>query len=252
MSIDLNCDLGEGGPHDAALLPLVSSVNVACGGHAGDERTMAAIVELARRHDVAIGAHPGYRDAGGFGRRERSLSPTATVDLVLQQIEVFARIAGAALHHVKLHGALYTTVSHDEERGGAVAAALAAHWPRLVVYALAGCPFGGLARQAGLAVAEEAFLDRGYAADGTLLPRSTPGGLIDDPAEAASRACRLALAGLVTTAAGTDLAIRPDTLCIHGDGADSLACARAVRMALDRAGVVVHTSAGRRAAPAAG
>ncbi|NBW86381.1 MAG: LamB/YcsF family protein [Planctomycetia bacterium] len=247
MTIDLNCDLGEGGPHDAMLMPLVSSANIACGGHAGDEGTMAAAVDLARRHGVAIGAHPGYRDAAHFGRRDVPLTAAATADLVLHQVAALARIAGTLLHHVKLHGALYNRVSHDTESAAAVVAALASHWPGLVVYALADSPFVALARSAGLAVAAEAFLDRGYAADGALLPRSSPGAVICDPRAAAVRARRFVQVGLVTSVAETDLGIRPDTLCIHGDGADPVSLARAVRDALDQAGVAVRPPAGRRA-----
>ena len=249
MTIDLNCDLGEGGVHDATLMPLISSANIACGGHAGDETTMAAAVDLARRHGVAIGAHPGYLDIAGFGRREVPLTPEATADLVLQQVAALARIAGPRLHHVKLHGALYATVNRDLDRAAAVVAALADHWPRLAVYALAGSPFASLARSAGLAVAAEAFLDRGYAVDGTLLPRSAPGAVIRDPLAAAARACRFVEAGLVASVAGTDLAIRPDTLCLHGDGSDPVSLARAVRNALDDAGVAVRPPAGRRWPP---
>jgi UPF0271 protein len=245
MTIDLNCDLGEGGPHDAVLMQFVSSANIACGGHAGDEETMAAAVDLARRHGVAIGAHPGYLDPVHFGRREVALSSEETAELVLRQVALLARITGPSLHHVKLHGALYASVSRDVERAGAVVAALADRWPRLVVYALAGSGFASLARNAGLAVAAEAFLDRGYAGDGSLLPRSAPGAVTCDPRVAAARALRFVQAGLVTSAAGADLAIRADTLCIHGDGADPVSIASAVRNALDKAGVIVRAPAAR-------
>jgi KipI family sensor histidine kinase inhibitor len=244
-TVDLNCDLGEGMEHDAALMPLISSANIACGGHAGDERTMAAAVALARRHGVAIGAHPGHDDRQHFGRRERLLSPESAAALVLGQIAALATHAGADLHHVKLHGALYHQVDDDDALAAAVAAALRARFPGLVVYARAGGALARLARAEGLAVAEEAFIDRAYRGDGRLAPRSTPGAVIADVAAAADRARRLVGAGCIEAIDGTHLAIRADTLCIHGDGMDPVALAAAVRDALGRAGVAIRPPGGR-------
>ncbi len=243
--IDLNCDLGEGAGHDAEIMPFITSASVACGTHAGNAETMAAAVGLARLHGVAIGAHPGHADREHFGRREVALGADAAAFLVTAQIDRLAALAGPDLHHVKLHGGLYHQVSRDGLLADAVAAAIAARWPHLVVYALAGSTLADRARAAGLAVAEEAFIDRGYAADGSLLPRSLPGSTIDDPREAATRAVALATRGRVPTLDGGEVEIAADTLCIHGDGRSPVATARAVRRALAAAGVTVAVAGGR-------
>jgi 5-oxoprolinase (ATP-hydrolysing) subunit A len=240
MTIDLNCDLGEGGVSDAELMPLVSSANIACGAHAGSRDLMAATIALARRHGVAVGAHPGHADPGHFGRRELDLGAAATAALVLDQIAALATLAGGTLHHVKLHGGLYHQVSREAALADAVAAALAARWPGLVVYALSGSLFARRSRDLGLRVAEEAFIDRAYAADGALVPRAHRGATIDDPREAAVRGRRIAVEGRVATIDGGDIPLRADTLCIHGDGRDPVACAREVRRALAAAGWRVH------------
>ena len=243
MRIDLNCDVGEGAGHDPALMTLVSSANIACGGHAGDDDTMRAAVALARRHGVAIGAHPGHQDRAHLGRRVMAISPAAAADLVLAQIGRLTAVAGEALHHVKLHGALYHQAEADAALAGALVAAIAAAQPRLVIYALAGGRFAAAARAGGLAVAEEAFLDRAYADSGALVSRGEPGALLADPAAAAARAVELVRDGRVRSAAGRDLTIRAATLCIHGDGPDPVGIARAVRRALDAAGIVVAAPA---------
>jgi 5-oxoprolinase (ATP-hydrolysing) subunit A len=244
LTIDLNCDLGEGGPHDAELMPLVSSANIACGGHACDAATMAAAVALARRHGVAIGGHPGHVDREHFGRRELPITPAEAAALVIDQVAALEALAGEPPRHVKLHGGLYHQVGRDEALGEAVVQAILARWPCMVLVAFAGSPLVAVARRHGLAVAEEAFLDRAYAADGSLLPRSQPGAMIDDPHEAAARAVRLVCEGVVEAIDGRRLPITADTLCIHGDGATSLAIARAVREAFDRAGIVVAPRGG--------
>lgn len=244
-SIDLNADLGEGAAHDAELMPLVSSANVCCGAHAGGGDAIAATVRLALRHGVAVGAHPGHADREHVGRRELAIEPGACAALVDAQIEAVAAVAGPALHHVKLHGGLYHQVGRDRRLAAAVAALLADRWPRLVVYAAAGSVFGHVARERGLAVADEAFIDRGYSADGTLVPRGRPGALIEDPAEAAARAVRLAAGSSVTTAAGGEVRITADTLCVHGDGRRAVEVAMAVRAALLAAGVVIRPATGR-------
>jgi len=246
LRIDLNCDLGEEAGHDAEIMPFISSANIACGGHAGDDEIMAATVALARHHGVAIGAHPGHADREHFGRREIQLGGRETAALVTAQIARLAAVAGPHLHHVKLHGGLYHQVSRDALLADAVAAAIAAHWPQLVIYALAGSPLADRGRTAGLLVAEEAFIDRAYALDGSLLPRSRAGATIKDPREAATRAVALATRGRVRAIDGGEIEIAADTLCIHGDGHDPVATARAAREALAAAGVTV---AGFRAIP---
>lgn len=246
LTIDLNCDLGEGGPHDAELMPLVSSANIACGGHAGDARTMAAAVALARRHGVAIGAHPGHVDREHFGRRELPITPAAAATVVIDQVAALEAIAGEPPRHVKLHGGLYHQVGRDETLGEAVVNAILARWPRMVLVAFAGSPLVAVARRHGLAVAEEAFLDRAYAAGGAMVPRFESGAMIDDPHEAAVRAVRLVCEGVVEAIDGTRLPIAADTLCIHGDGIRSLAIASAVHNAFKRASIPVASPSGCR------
>lgn len=246
MQVDLNCDVGEGAGHDAELMPLVSSANIACGGHAGDDDTMRATVALARRHGVAIGAHPGHPDRAHGGRRPQPISPAAAADLVLGQIERLAAVAGGGLHHVKLHGALYHQAEEDAALAAAIAAALGRAHPRLVVYALAGGRFAAAARACGLAVADEAFLDRAYVDSATLVPRDQPGALVTDPTAAAARAVELVRAGRVRSAGGRDLVIRAATLCLHGDGPNPLALAHAVRQSLAASGIEVTAAVGHR------
>lgn len=236
-TIDLNCDLGEGAGDDAAVMPLVTSVNIACGGHAGDDDTMQTTVILARRHGVAIGAHPAHRDRLHFGRVARPLAPPAAARLVLEQVAALAGIAGPDLAHVKLHGGLYHQVATDFSLAAAVVAALAAEWPWLVLYAPAGSLLVGVARDRGLVVAEEAFVDRRYGEDGLLLPRSEPASVIADPGQAAEQGVLIAREHRVRTAGGRFVDLRADTLCLHGDGAAPLATAHAVRRALTGAGV---------------
>lgn len=238
-TIDLNCDLGEGAALDAAVMPLVTSANIACGGHAGDEATMAATVALARRHGVAIGAHPGHADREHCGRRELPIAPADAAALVVEQVARLEAVAGETPRHVKLHGGLYHQVARDVALATAVADAIAARWPTMIVIAPAGSRLVAVARARCLAVAEEAFVDRAYAADGSLVPRSQPGAVIADPRAAAERAVRLVREGVVETNDGTTLALAADTLCIHGDGPDPAAFAAAVRAELARAGIHV-------------
>jgi len=239
-TIDLNCDLGEGAGQDAALMPLVSSANIACGAHAGDAATMAATVALARAHGTAIGAHPGFEDRENFGRTERAVTPAEAARLVAAQVAALAAIAGPDLRHVKLHGALYNQTARDAALAAAVAKRLAADWPRLVVFALAGSEFARAARARGLAVAEEVFADRTYRADGALTARSRPDALIHDEETAVAQVRRMVLEGKVGSVDGTDAAVRADTVCVHGDGARATAFARRLREELDRCGVAVR------------
>ena len=200
--IDLNADLGEGGSEDELLLGLVSSCNIACGGHAGSDEIMRRTLAHALAAGVAIGAHPGYEDRENFGRRELQMTPQAVTELVVRQVGKLAALAqetGASLDHVKPHGALY----HQANRDLSLAAA---------------------ARAAGVIVRAEGFADRRYQNDGSLQPRSQPGAVIEDPAEAVAQALALAGSG------------RFETLCVHGDGAHAATLLRAVRSALENAG----------------
>ncbi|MFM7205476.1 MAG: 5-oxoprolinase subunit PxpA [Planctomycetaceae bacterium] len=244
-AIDLNCDLGEGADHDADLLSLVSSANVCCGRHAGSDDLSAVTVRRAVSRGVAVGAHPGHADRSHFGRRELPLTATAAATLVDEQVAMLAAQAGPALHHVKLHGGLYHQVGRDAGLAEAVAAMLADRWPQLVVYAAAGSTFAAVARGRGLAVAAEAFPDRGYRRDGTLVPRGEPGAIVEDPTEAATRAVRLAADGIVRTVDGIEISLPTETLCIHGDAPGAVDVARAIRAALEAADIAVCAATGR-------
>jgi UPF0271 protein len=241
--IDLNCDLGEGAGHDAELMPLITSANIACGGHAGTGDTMRATVELALRHGVAIGAHPGLEDRPNFGRKEFPLSPDEARALVRRQLEALDRIArscGARIRHVKPHGALYNIASRDAELAHAVASAVREADPQLILVGLAGGELLSAGRACGLRVASEVFADRNYEPDGSLTPRLRPGAMISDGAFAAARALQMIREGIVVAADGTQVPIAADTICVHGDGPDAVDFARRLRMELAAGAVLVH------------
>jgi len=239
-AIDLNCDLGEAAGHDAALMPLISSANVASGGHAGDRRSIAVTVARARDHGVAIGCHPGHADPAGFGRRPLPISPTVAADLVATQLAEFAAVAGDSLRHLKLHGALYHQVGGDEPLATAVSRRLAADWPQLMLFAPAGSRLATIAAAEGLRVVAEGFADRRYAATVSLLPRSDPAALITDPAAAAAQAVAIATAGRVHDATGQPLSLFAETLCIHGDGPAPVRLLKAVRQRLVAANFAIE------------
>lgn len=246
--VDLNCDAGEGfGPwpmgNDEALIPLMTSVNIACGAHAGDPIVMRRTVELAARHDVSVGAHPGYPDLQGFGRRVLALTPAEVEAWVLAQIGALAAIAravGVSLQHVKAHGALYNTASDDPALAMAIARAVRAYDADLVLVARAGSLQASVGREVGLRVAEEAFADRGYDPQGRLLPRGGPGALLTDPRAAAARAVDLMRASGLSAADGTWLRLRAHTLCIHSDTPGAAALAAELRAALAQAGIQIR------------
>lgn len=250
-TIDLNSDLGESFGawrigDDEAMFALVSSANVACGFHAGDPVTMLSSARLAARHDVALGAHPGYRDLAGFGRRALDTSPAELAAELLAQLGALdgvARAAGVRVRYVKAHGALYHRLGVDERAAHAFAEAVAAFEPTLP---LLGSPSSALERAAdaaGLRFAREAFADRGYVADGSLVPRGEPGAIVDDPAAAADRALELAETGGITADDGSRVELAPDSLCLHGDTPGAVAIARSVRAALEGAGIAIEAFA---------
>lgn len=241
--IDLNCDLGEGAGHDAELMPLISSANIACGAHAGDEATMRATIALAVRHGVAIGAHPGFEDREHFGRRELPVTPVEVKRLVLGQtrrLAAIARESGATLAHVKPHGALYNLIARDAALARAAAEAVRECDPALVVFGLAGSCALAEARALGLRVASEVFADRTYRADGSLTPRTQAGALIEREDDAVAQVRRLVRDGRVRATDGTDVAIAADTVCLHGDGAHAVAFARRLRRDLAAMGAEVR------------
>ncbi|MET0548407.1 MAG: 5-oxoprolinase subunit PxpA [Xanthomonas sp.] len=240
--IDFNCDLGEGCGDDAAILPLVTSANIACGGHAGDEATMRATLRLCRTHDVAAGAHPSFDDREHFGRRALALPPADIAQAVRAQIERLAAIAaeeGVRLTHVKPHGALYNVAADDRAVADAIAATVKAFDPSLVLFGLSGSALTDAGSAHGLRVAHEVFAERGYDRRGRLLPRGSEGAVIESLDAAIAQVRRLATRGEVVANDGSIVALRADTLCLHGDRSDAALFAKAVRDALETDGIVV-------------
>jgi UPF0271 protein len=248
MRVDLNADAGESFGtwalgDDAALLSSVTSVNVACGFHAGDPSVIRRTVRLAADAGVRVGAHPGYPDLQGFGRRAMVMTPSEVEDVVLYQVAALlgiARAAGVDLAHVKPHGALYNQAAGDQRLASAIARAAASLHTPLMLVGLAGSALIQAGIDAGLRVVAEAFADRAYLADGSLAPRHMEGAIIHDPALVAGRAVRIVRDGCVQSLDGKALVpVRADTLCIHGDTPGAPSLARAVRAALEAAGVRV-------------
>jgi UPF0271 protein len=237
MRIDLNCDLGEGAGHDAELMPLITSANIACGAHAGDEATMHATVGLAKKHGVAIGAHPGFADRANFGRRELTVTPDEVHELVLAQVRKLQRLG--PVRHVKPHGALYNMVARDLALARAVVDAIYELDPRLILFGLAGSHLIAVAEACGLPVMSEVFADRTYQADGSLTTRSRPDALITDENLAIAQVLQMVREGKVRATDGTDVAIKADTICLHGDGAHPVAFARRLRQELAAAGIEI-------------
>ena len=248
MAVDLNADLGESfGPwtfgSDAAVLASITSASVACGFHAGDPGIMRQAVRAARAAGVAVGAHPGFPDLVGFGRRQLAASPREVEDFVLYQIGALAAIAaaeGVGLQHIKPHGALYNMAVRDRALADAVARATASFDPALVLFGPPGSELVRAGEAAGLAVAAEGFADRAYEPDGTLAPRTRPGAVLHDPDSVVARAVRMARDGVVLAADGTDIPLRIATICVHGDTPGAAELARLVRAALTAAGIPVR------------
>lgn len=245
--IDLNCDCGESfGPWtmgaDAEVLPYVSSANVACGAHAGDPQVMRRTIRLCKELGIAVGAHPGYPDLQGFGRRGMPLDPAELENIVLAQIGALyaiARAEGVELRHVKPHGALYNEAARAPTLAQAIAHAVAGFSRDLVLVGLAGSELIAAGETVGLRTAGEAFADRAYEADGSLRDRRLPGALIVDPARNLAQAIDIALGGHVMSHDGTRIAVRAATLCIHGDTPGAAGRATALRLGLETAGVQV-------------
>lgn len=239
----LNCDLGEGEPPErtAALFEFVDAANVACGGHAGDDRSMGRCLELAARNSVHLGAHPGYPNREDFGRSSArgGLTVSRLEELLSAQVErlaSLARDAGVVLHHVKLHGALYHDVETDRPLATAYLRIVASRWPGLRVFARAGGSVESVAQELGseVEVWSEGFLDRGYREDGTLVPRGEPGSMLEDPALVLERLADLRGRGGCRATGGGWVALSPRTLCVHGDGPRALDLLAAVREVMPR------------------
>lgn len=246
--IDLNCDMGEvpeavADGTQEALMGYLTSVNIACGGHAGDEEMMRTTVEQGLQKKLAIGAHPGYADRANFGRLELVLSPDTIAESVFEQVSKLSEIAakcGARLSHVKAHGALYNQAARDTTIAAAVANGVS-RWRRdVVLVGLAASPMLDVFRDAGFAVAAEAFADRRYEATGSLRSRKLSNALILDPAEAAAQALRIAENGRVIAHDGTEIRIQAQTICIHGDTPGALKIAAAIAERLENAGIALR------------
>lgn len=242
-SVDFNCDLGEGGD-DAALLPYISSASIACGWHAGDALTMQRSVALCAAQGVAVGAHPSLPDREHFGRREIAVSAHEAYAMTLYQIGAlagFARAAGTRLHHVKPHGALYHLAAREPAVADAIARAVRDFDPDLILYGLANSALTDAGAAAGLRVAHEVFAERRYRADGHLVPRSEPDASIHDVDLAAQQVAQILRSGRVTARDGSEVTIRADTVCLHGDRADAASFAQRLRIAIEAAGVSIRT-----------
>ncbi|MEZ5885144.1 MAG: 5-oxoprolinase subunit PxpA [Paracoccaceae bacterium] len=247
-SIDLNSDLGESfGPwpmgDDAALLAIVTSANVACGFHAGDPAGILRTLHEAARRGIAVGAHVGYRDLAGFGRRNMDPSSEELVGDTIYQIgalQGLARAAGTQVRYVKPHGALYNTIAQDARQAADVIAAIRAVDPSLVLMGLAGAPILAQARAAGLRVVAEAFADRAYNPDGSLVSRSLPGAVLHDPETIAARVIRLATEGRVTAIDGSEISIEAQSVCVHGDTPEAVEIAQALRDRLVGQGIALE------------
>jgi UPF0271 protein len=251
-AIDINSDLGEsfGAFHigaDAGLFPRISSANVACGFHGGDPLTIAATVREATAAGVRIGAHPSYPDLVGFGRRVMAATPAQVhADLVYQigALDGFCRVAGVRLQHVKVHGALNNVAAHDVATAEAIVAAVRAYDPALLLYVMPNSALMTAALGAGQPIVREAFADRAYLADLSLVPRSRPGAMITDPTDAAARMSRLVRTGRITTIDGDDLPLEADSICVHSDTPTALAIATALRERFAADGIVVRAPGG--------
>lgn len=247
LTVDLNCDMGESFGawrlgNDSELLTYVSSANIACGFHAGDPATMKKTVRLALEKGVAIGAHPGLPDLVGFGRREMAVSAEEVYDMVVYQIGAlmgFAKAEGATLHHVKPHGALYNMAATNPTLAESIAKAVAMLDEQLILYGLAGSELVNAGEKYGLRTASEVFADRTYQADGTLTPRRQPDALITNPEQAIRQVLRMVKEGKVESQQGTQISIKPDTICIHGDGPHALPFARLIRERLLSEGILI-------------
>lgn len=233
--IDLNCDMGEGIGNDAAIMPYISSANIACGYHAGNQATMNATVELAITHNVAIGAHPGFKDKANFGRTEQLLSTAALYDLVTTQVYamyIICKHKGAVLRHVKPHGALYNMAAASQPMSAIIAQAVKDVDDSLCLYGLSNSYLLSEATAAGLRTAAEVFADRTYQDDGALTPRKQPGALITSEAAALAQVLQMVQQQTVTTTTGKVVPISADTICLHGDGKHAAAFAKLINQTL--------------------
>jgi 5-oxoprolinase (ATP-hydrolysing) subunit A len=248
ISVDINSDLGESFGHwpmgdDISMLDIVTSANIACGFHAGDPAGILVVLREAAQRNISIGAHVGYRDLVGFGRRNMDPSSAELIGDTIYQIgalQGLAKAAGTSVRYVKPHGALYNTIARDARQAADVIAAMKAIDPSLTLMALAGAPIVEQARSAGLTVVSEAFADRAYNADGSLVNRRLPGSVIHDPKIIAERMLRMVMEGRITAIDGTEIELGAHSICVHGDTPGTVAIARALRNELAARGVQVE------------
>jgi UPF0271 protein len=245
--VDLNSDLGESfGRYtlgmDERIIPLITSANVACGYHASDPVVMDKTIQLAKKAGIGVGAHPGFPDLMGFGRRNMNVTPAEAKAYTLYQLgalDGFCKAQGVTMQHVKPHGALYNMAAKDYELSKAICEAIASYNKNLIVLALCGGQLLRAAQDMGLRAASEVFADRGYEEDGTLVDRRKEGAMITDEDVAIARVVRMVKEGKVTAVTGKDIAIRADSVCVHGDGEKALAFVEKIRQALEKEGVEV-------------
>lgn len=241
-TIDLNCDMGEETGNDALIMPFISSANIACGYHAGNEETMKRTVELAMQYNVAIGAHPSFADKDNFGRTDMHLPSAEVYDLVTRQVFLLSEIAktaGARLHHVKPHGALYTMAARGKKLAAVIALAVKDVNEYLVLYGLSGSHLIREAKAIGLKTANEVFADRTYQDNGTLTPRSKPNALVEDEEQAVQQVLQMVKSGKVTSVLKKTIPLVADTICIHGDGKNPVAFAKRISEVLKENNIVI-------------
>jgi UPF0271 protein len=243
LSVDLNADLGEGSGHDLELFELISSANIATGFHAGDSDTMHAAISAAKKHEVAVGAHPSFFDRENFGRKELTIANEEVFEAVAYQLGIFQAIASALdvrPNHVKPHGALYNMAVRDAKLADAIARAIKSVDPKLILFAPDKSDLARAGEIHGLQIAREIFADRNYLNDGWLVPRTRPDALLHDPKEAAERVLRMLREGKVRSVEGRDVAVRGESICVHGDTPGAVEFARELRSRLEREGVRIR------------
>jgi UPF0271 protein len=242
-TIDINCDMGEGVGNDELIMPYISSANIACGYHAGDEKTMQHTVELCKKYNVAVGAHPSYPDKENFGRTDMLLHPGAIYEMIVKQINNLEKIAeenDVPIHHIKPHGALYNMAARDRSLAPFVCLAVLDTSDRYILYGLSGSYLIKEGKSHGLKTASEVFADRTYKDDGNLSPRNKPGALIEDADKAVAQVLQMIKEGTVTSVSGKKIPIIAETVCIHGDGAHAVEFAKAIHQALKKEGIEIR------------
>ncbi|MEP7109608.1 MAG: 5-oxoprolinase subunit PxpA [Ferruginibacter sp.] len=243
MHIDINCDMAEGTGNEALLMPFISSANIACGFHAGDENEMKRVVALCLKYNVAIGAHPSFPDKENFGRATMNLPAEKVKHLINEQLNILNKIVvagGAKLHHVKPHGALYNMAAKDRGLARAIAVAVKDFDDELIYYGLSGSVMIDEATESGLQIAREVFADRTYQPDGSLTPRAGPGALITNAGQAIRQVLEIINEKMVTVVNGNNISIQADTVCIHGDGSNAVELAKKIYKGLIATGILIQ------------